>query len=86
MSSELSSAIRKTGRTYNTVKFINDRITNVNNLTTKLIRERTEWAKNLFSRDLKAHFGCVNAIEFSSNGGELIASGTNVYLSLNLEK
>ncbi|KAK3093824.1 hypothetical protein FSP39_020659 [Pinctada imbricata] len=32
-------------------------------------------AKNLFSRDLKAHFGCVNAIEFSSNGGELIASG-----------
>ena len=26
-------------------------------------------------KDLKGHFGCVNAIEFSNKGGEFIASG-----------
>ena len=39
------------------------------------INTRFEKANSLFCKDLKGHFGCVNAIEFSSNGGEWIASG-----------
>ena len=30
---------------------------------------------SLYHLDLLGHFGCVNAIEFSSNGGEFIVSG-----------
>jgi len=30
--------------------------------------------------DLLGHFGCVNAIEFSSNGGEFIVSGAHFVL------
>ena len=40
-----------------------------------LLRDRLAAARNLFRKDLKGHFGCVNAIEFSHQGGELIASG-----------
>ena len=32
-------------------------------------------ASGMYGRDLRAHFGCVNAIEFSNNGGKWIASG-----------
>ncbi|KAL4717930.1 hypothetical protein ACJJTC_001348 [Scirpophaga incertulas] len=39
-----------------------------------LFNKRLNAAKNLFRRDLVCHFGCVNAIEFSSNG-ELLVSG-----------
>ena len=45
-----------------------------------LLRDRLAAAKNLFRKDLKGHFGCVNAIEFSHCGGDLIASGTVNYL------
>jgi len=31
----------------------------------------------LYHHDLLGHFGCVNAIEFSSNGGEFIVSGAH---------
>ncbi|ESN91551.1 hypothetical protein HELRODRAFT_131009, partial [Helobdella robusta] len=31
--------------------------------------------KTLYRKNLKGHFGCVNAIEFSKNGGQFIASG-----------
>ena len=37
--------------------------------------DRLKMARNLYTKDLKGHFGCVNAIEFSPNGGEFIASG-----------
>ena len=40
-----------------------------------LLPDRLAYAKYLFSKDLKGHFGCVNAIEFSPNGGEWITSG-----------
>ena len=36
----------------------------------------------LYHHDLLGHFGCVNAIEFSSNGGEFIVSGAH-YILLN---
>ncbi|XP_074646656.1 DDB1- and CUL4-associated factor 5-like [Tubulanus polymorphus] len=41
----------------------------------RFLRERMYRCKNLFKKDLKAHFGCVNAIEFSHTSGELMASG-----------
>ena len=34
----------------------------------------------LYHHDLLGHFGCVNAIEFSSNGGEFIVSGAHLML------
>ena len=36
-------------------------------------------ARNLYSKDLKAHYGCVNAIEFSNRESEHIASGMNSF-------
>lgn len=38
-----------------------------------LIRGRYESCKNLYRKDLYAHFGCVNAIEFSDNGKWLVS-------------
>ena len=32
-------------------------------------------SSGLFHHDLIGHYGCVNAIEFSNNGGEFIVSG-----------
>ena len=40
-----------------------------------IMRDRLGRAKNLFRKDLKGHFGCVNALEFSNFGGEMIISG-----------
>ncbi|KFO37756.1 Thrombopoietin receptor [Fukomys damarensis] len=31
--------------------------------------------RNLYKKDLLGHFGCVNAIEFSNNGGQWLVSG-----------
>jgi WD repeat-containing protein 22 len=45
----------------------------------KILWDRVSGTKNLFFKDLKEHFGCVNAIEFSNHGGELIASGMSCY-------
>lgn len=39
----------------------------------KLFKDRLSISKNLFKRDLLAHFGCVNAIEFSKEGDWLIS-------------
>ncbi|KAJ9582382.1 hypothetical protein L9F63_003275, partial [Diploptera punctata] len=44
------------------------------NINKQLLRERLYIARNLYRKDLLAHYGCVNAIEFS-NKGELLASG-----------
>ncbi|XP_049877972.1 DDB1- and CUL4-associated factor 5 [Pectinophora gossypiella] len=43
-------------------------------LRAQFFNNRLNVARNLFRRDLVCHFGCVNAIEFSSNG-ELLVSG-----------
>ncbi|KAJ8723827.1 hypothetical protein PYW07_007807 [Mythimna separata] len=40
----------------------------------QFFNNRLNAAKNLYRRELVCHFGCVNAIEFSSNG-ELLVSG-----------
>ncbi|KAB0801590.1 hypothetical protein PPYR_03776 [Photinus pyralis] len=41
----------------------------------KLFKERLAQAKNLYRKDLFAHYGCVNAIEFSAEGELLISGG-----------
>uniref|UniRef100_A0A8C9T433 Ddb1 and cul4 associated factor 5 n=1 Tax=Scleropages formosus TaxID=113540 RepID=A0A8C9T433_SCLFO len=38
-------------------------------------RRRLAGCTSLYKRDLLGHFGCVNAIEFSNNGGEWLVSG-----------
>ena len=37
-------------------------------------------AKQLYQKDLKGHYGCVNALEFSKNGGEFIVSGKHLFM------
>lgn len=39
----------------------------------KLFSERFAKARNLYRKDLLAHYGCVNAIEFSEDGEYLIS-------------
>ena len=39
------------------------------------MRDKFEHLDKMYSKDLKAHWGCVNAIEFSNNGGQWITSG-----------
>lgn len=43
-------------------------------IRSKLFSERLANARSLYKKDLFAHYGCVNAIEFS-NDGELLISG-----------
>lgn len=50
----------------------------LSDLKTELFNKRLNAAKNLYRRDLVCHFGCVNAIEFSSNG-ELLVSGNKSF-------
>ncbi|KAK3603057.1 hypothetical protein CHS0354_015750 [Potamilus streckersoni] len=40
-----------------------------------LLRERLALTETLYSKNLKGHFGCVNAVEFSNGNGEILASG-----------
>ncbi|XP_064489573.1 DDB1- and CUL4-associated factor 5-like [Ornithodoros turicata] len=44
-------------------------------LRKKTIRERYDLSTNLFRKDLYAHYGCVNAIEFSTDGDWLVSGG-----------
>lgn len=44
------------------------------NLEAGIFRQRLHAAENLYQRNLSAHYGCVNALEFSP-GGEYLASG-----------
>lgn len=38
-------------------------------------RRRMAGCTSLYKKDMLGHFGCVNAIEFSNNGGEWLVSG-----------
>lgn len=38
-------------------------------------RRRLAGCSSLYKKDMLGHFGCVNAIEFSNNGGEWLVSG-----------
>ncbi|KAK7488349.1 hypothetical protein BaRGS_00020323 [Batillaria attramentaria] len=53
----------------------------------RLVRERLLVAKSLYRRDLKAHYGCVNAIEFSNDGLFIVSGGDDRrVLMWNVEK
>ncbi|GLH03745.1 Retinoblastoma-binding protein 5 homolog [Gryllus bimaculatus] len=54
---------------------INREYVRKNNFTKTLIRERLNCARSLFRKDLLAHYGCVNAIEFSHRGDLLVSGG-----------
>ncbi|XP_044263338.1 DDB1- and CUL4-associated factor 5 isoform X2 [Tribolium madens] len=41
----------------------------------KIFKERLAKARNLYRKDLLAHYGCVNAIEFSAEGDLLVSGG-----------
>jgi hypothetical protein len=45
----------------------------------KIFKERLAKARNLYRKDLLAHYGCVNAIEFSAEG-DLLVSGMSYLL------
>lgn len=47
---------------------------NILNFRQNLFRERLASARNLYRKNLVAHYGCVNAIEFS-RVGDLLISG-----------
>ncbi|EHA99067.1 WD repeat-containing protein 22 [Heterocephalus glaber] len=44
-------------------------------LTQDFQRRCLRGCRNLYKKDLLGHFGCVNAIEFSNNGGQWLGSG-----------
>ncbi|MPC76484.1 DDB1- and CUL4-associated factor 5 [Portunus trituberculatus] len=46
--------------------------------SSSFLSRRLNASKNLYSKDLYAHYGCVNAIEFS-NEGDLLVSGKNIF-------
>lgn len=39
------------------------------------LQNRFDYANNLYSKNLKAHFSCVNAIEFSNRESSHLISG-----------
>ncbi|KAL5009193.1 hypothetical protein ScPMuIL_014774 [Solemya velum] len=41
----------------------------------RFMRQKLAVTKELYQQDLKGHYGCVNAIEFSNGEGDYIASG-----------
>lgn len=51
---------------------------NIDYFRRNLFRERLASARNLYRKNLVSHYGCVNAIEFSSVG-DLLISG--IYFS-----
>ncbi|GFO48274.1 Ddb1- and cul4-associated factor 5 [Plakobranchus ocellatus] len=60
-----------------TVRGLRSRETNgtaLHSLKAELIGHRLAYSQSLMKKDLRGHFGCVNAIEFSSDG-KFIASG-----------
>lgn len=48
------------------------------NFSKKYLSEKLSSLKWLYSKNLVGHTGCVNALTFSSNGGEFLASGTKI--------
>lgn len=51
---------------------------NIYNFRQNLFRDRLASARNLYCKNLVSHYGCVNAIEFSSIG-DLLISGKNLF-------
>ena len=52
-----------------------ERVTGNRQLRRALISSTMSHRRNLDGVEMTGHFGCVNAINFSSKGGEFIVSG-----------
>jgi hypothetical protein len=63
-------------RAANTARFVVDRLVcdRPDLSARKLVRSKLDQCKGWHLKDLYAHYGCVNAIEFSSDG-KLLVSG-----------
>lgn len=55
---------------------------NIYTFRRNLFRERLASSRNLYRKNLVAHYGCVNAIEFSSSGDLLVSGKVSFTLSL----
>lgn len=65
--------------TVNPLRYIIQRQYKDTIIKNKLFSERFAKAKNLYRKDLLAHYGCVNAIEFSEDGEFLISGEVYSY-------
>lgn len=52
---------------------------NIYNFRENLFRDRLASARNLYCKNLVSHYGCVNAIEFSSIGDLLISGKKKLF-------
>lgn len=59
---------------------------NIYNFRQNLFRDRLASARNLYCKNLVSHYGCVNAIEFSSVGDLLISGKKKKIISIYLVK
>lgn len=60
-----NSALSVASRQYNDLSFARNEI--------DMVRSRFKYATNLYRKELYAHFGCVNAIEFSDDGQFMVS-------------
>ncbi|XP_058809986.1 DDB1- and CUL4-associated factor 5 [Phymastichus coffea] len=71
-----SSSVKLQTNPCNPINYIINRQTDSKvNYCHKLIDARFFNAQNLFRKDLYAHYGCINAIEFSKEGDLLVSGG-----------
>ena len=61
----------------NSIKYLieNELTSNRKHSRTNFLQKRFDYSSNLYSKDLKAHFSCVNAIEFSNGQSDYLVSG-----------
>lgn len=70
-----SKKFKKSDRTQNMLQFISSKLQISSQYDARKFRRKWfDSAKNLYQKDLVAHYGCVNAIEFSDEG-DLLFSG-----------
>lgn len=79
----MAAAAKKTiHHTSNPLKYIFDRQVNDKfDHCKRLVAARFLNSQNLFRKDLYAHFGCVNAIEFSKQGNMLISGQYTTFVA-----
>ncbi|KAK7103564.1 hypothetical protein V1264_018436 [Littorina saxatilis] len=73
---------------HNPLRYITTRAENVRFASQQIMmRERLAKSESLYCRDLKSHYGCVNAIEFSNDGLFITSGGDDRRVLLwNVEK
>ena len=71
--------MRKRGLISNAYIYSQERSLNVDSVDSDfrsgLVSQFIESGQKMYRKNLHGHYGCVNAVEFSNNGGKYIASG-----------